>query len=153
MSATKRSGSEAVLRTLRSLPPRHFEQFLADVWQERQGWTTEVSPPGPDGGIDVLGRPPGGGPATALQAKRYDEGNKVVSATIQQSAALRLQEAAVDGVTVVTTSSFTQTAKERAEQLDVRLIDGGMLTELIERYDAYDILEWYAAGKPERWNP
>jgi restriction system protein len=140
-----------MLDTLRDLPPRHFEQLVADIWQERQAWTTEVMNEGPDKGLDVIGQPPGGGPKTAVQCKRYAAGNKVTSDQIQQYAALRQQWSDVQGVTVVTTSSFTRDAEELADRLDVKLIDGDDLVRLIHRYDAREILEWYAAGKPSEW--
>lgn len=143
--------SSDILPTLRSLPPRHFEQFVADVWQECQGWTTEVMDAGRDRGLDVIGEPPGGGPKTAVQCKRYAEGNKISSDQIQQYASLRQQWDDVTGVTVVTTSSFTKAAEELADRLDVKCIDGDDLVRLVRRYDAEEILAWYAEGKPESW--
>lgn len=145
------SASSERLSKLRNLPPRHFEQFVADVWQERQGWTTEVMDSGPDRGLDVIGESPGGGSKTAVQCKRYTKGVKVSSDQIQQYSALRQQWSDVNGVTIVTTSSFTRDAKEIAGRLDVKCIDGDDLVRLIYRYDAEEILEWYAEGKPETW--
>ena len=140
--------SSEILPTLRTLPPRHFEQFIADVWQERQGWNTEVMDAGPDRGLDVIGEPSRGGSKTAVQCKRYAEGNKVTSDKVQQYAALRQQWSDVEGVTIVTTSSFTRAAEELADRLDVKCIDGDDLVRLVRHYNAYDILEWYAEGKP-----
>jgi restriction endonuclease Mrr len=145
------SVSSDPLSTLRDLPPRHFEQFVADVWQECQGWSTEVMDQGPDRGLDVIGEPPGGGEKTAVQCKRYASGNKVTSSDVQQYAALRQQWEDVTGVTVVTTSSFTSNAEELADTLDVKCIDGERLVEIVRHYDATEILEWYAAGKPRDW--
>ena len=144
--------SSRILSSLRALPPRHFEQFIADVWQERQGWNTEVMDAGPDQGLDVIGEPPRGGSKTALQCKRYGEGNKITSNKIQQYAALRQQWSDVDAVTVVTTSSFTRNAEELADRLDVKCIDGEKLVRLVKSYDAQEILDWYAEGKPTRRN-
>lgn len=143
--------SSKIISTLRNLPPRHFEGFVADVWQERQGWTTEVMEAGPDKGLDVIGESPSGDSKTAVQCKRYAEGNKITSAQIQQYSALRQQWSDVSGVTVVTTSSFTRDAKELADRLDVKCIDGEDLVRLVCRYNAEEILEWYAEGKPETW--
>lgn len=142
--------SSKILSILRTLPPRHFEQFIADIWQERQGWNTEVMDAGPDQGLDVIGEPPGGGSKTAVQCKRYAEGNKVSSEKIQQYASLRQQWSDVDAVTIVTTSSFTRDAEELAGRLDVKCIDGDDLVRLVRRYDADEILEWYAEGKPKK---
>jgi restriction system protein len=143
--------SSELLSEMRSLSPRQFEQFIADVWQERQGWQTEVMDEGPDKGLDVIGQPPDGGPKTAVQCKRNAEGNKVTRPDIQQYAVLRQQWEDVGGVTVVTTSSFTTPAEELAERLEVKCLDGGDLIQLVTRYDATEILEWYAAGKPKDW--
>lgn len=141
--------SSKILPTLRDLKPRHFEQFIADVWQERQGWATEVMDAGPDRGLDVIGEPPGGGDKTALQCKRYAEGNKVSSNQIQQYSALRQQWSDVEGVTIVTTSSFTREAEEIANRLHVRCMDGDDLVRLVRQYDAIEILRWYAEGKSD----
>lgn len=143
--------SSDMLRTLRDLSPRHFEQFVADVWQERQGWNTEVMDEGRDRGLDVIGEPPNGGTKTAVQCKRNAAGNKVTSEQIQQYAALRQQWKDVQGVTIVSTSSFTRNAEELADRLDVNCIDGEDLVRLIRRYEAKEILDWYASGKPKTW--
>lgn len=139
------------LSKMHALSPRHFEQFVADVWQECQGWQTEVMPKGPDRGLDVIGQPPNGGKKTAVQCKRYAEGNKITSRHIQQYASLRQQRSDVSGVTIVTTSSFTADAEDLADRLDVRCLDGDSLVRLVEKYNARKILEWYAAGKPKDW--
>lgn len=140
--------SSEILQTLRDLPPRHFEQFVADVWQERQEWTTEVMDAGPDSGLDVIGEPPGGGPKTAVQCKRY-RNRKVTSRDIREYASLRMQWEDVQGVTLVTTSSFTRDARETAARVDVKCIDGDKLVSLIRNFNAEDILEWYTNDKPE----
>jgi len=148
---TAGSASSDTLPTLRGLPPRQFEQFVADVWQECQGWSTEVMDKGPDKGLDVIGQPPNGGAKTAVQCKRYEAGNKVTSRDVQQYAALRQQWEDIIGVTVVTTSSFTSNAQELGDSLDVKCINGEMLVKIVRQYDAAEILEWYAAGKPRGW--
>lgn len=147
---TVASTSSDIQETLRSLPPRHFEQFVADVWQERQGWATEVMDAGPDKGLDVIGQPPGGGPKTAVQCKRYAVGNKISSRQVQQYSALRNQWTDVGGVTIVTTSSFTKDAAELSERLNVKCIDGDDLARIVQRYDAIEIMNWYADGKPQQ---
>lgn len=144
--------SQGILKTMRGLDPVHFEQLLADIWQERQGWATKVTQASRDWGVDVVGQPPGGGPKTALQAKRYDGGNKVSSEEVQRCQALREQHPDVEGVTIVTTSSFTKPAQRIAERLDVKCIDGQQLVKIVRRSDATEIVEWYDAGKPRDWD-
>jgi len=140
--------SSEIRKTLQDLSPRYFEQFVADVWQEKQGWATEVMDKGPDKGLDVIGQPPNGGPKTAVQCKRYSVGNKITSRDVQQYAALRQQWDDVKGVTIVTTSSFTSDAEDLADRIRVKCIDGETLTRLIKKYDVVEILDWYDAGKP-----
>jgi hypothetical protein len=76
------------------------------------------------------------------------EGNKITSSDIQQYASLRQQWNDVSGVTVVTTSSYTRNARNRAQELDVNCINGEDIVKIIDRYDAQEILNWYAPGKP-----
>lgn len=143
--ASKRQRS---LVDIRRLCPRDFELLIADIWQECQGWDTEVTNRGADMGIDIYGRPPGGGALTAVQAKRYAAGRKVSAGGVQRSAALRQQFREIEGVTFVTTSSFTNPALEAARNLDVKCIDGDDLLRLIDRYHAQEIVDWYCSGKP-----
>lgn len=139
-----------ILNTLRNLDPRDFEHCIADIWQEKQGWATEVMDEGPDNGLDVMGQPPNRTVKTALQCKRYTQ-NKVTSPEVNQYAALRQRWVDVEGVTIVTTSGFTANAHKAAERLDVKCIDGEDLVELIEHWNGEEIVKWYAAGKPEVW--
>lgn len=138
------------LHEIRQLSPRDFELLIADIWQECQGWSTEVMDAGPDGGVDVIGWPPGGGTATAVQAKKNAAGNKVGRPKIQQYGALPNQYDEIGSVTVVTTSSFTESAETAAERLHVKFIDAGTLLEIIDEYQAHEIVEWYCEGKPRR---
>lgn len=142
----------SLLDDLRTLDPYHFEQLIADIWQECQGWSTEVTQASRDWGADIVGRPPGRNQLTIVQAKRYGESTSVTSEDIQQYSALRQHDDRVTGVTVVTTGFFTQPARDLAEHLDVRCINGDDLVELIDRYDAHDIVEWYLNGKPTGGN-
>lgn len=137
-----------LLPALRDLSPRQFEQLVADTWQEAKDWSTEVMPPGPDRGIDVLGNPPNGGPQTAFQVKRYGQANKVSSREVQQYASLTQMEENIENVTIVTTSSFTTNAREMAEDLGIKCINGPDLVQKIEHYNAEPVATWYLNGKP-----
>lgn len=136
------------LREIRQLSPRDFELLIADIWQECQGWTTEVTDPGVDGGIDVLGRAPGRQALTAVQAKLYQAGQKIGRPDVQKYGSLPSEYDQIRNVTIVTTSSFTDGAERAANRLNVRLIDGGTLLKIIDEYDAGAIVEWYCKGKP-----
>lgn len=143
-----------VLGDLLTLEPYHFEEFIADVWQERQGWQTEVTTASNDRGVDVMGQPPGRpNRKTAVQCKRNAPNNPVGRPKIQQYNSLKQTYNDVVSVTVVTTSYFTDNALSEADRLGVKCIDGEQLVELIDRYDAYEILDWYTAGKPKSGVP
>lgn len=125
----------ATVDEIGTLDPYEFESFVADVW-EAQGWDTEVMQASGDAGIDVIARRDTPVREThVIQAKYYSEGNKVGGPEIQQYAALKQQLPEADAVVVVTTSSFTRAAKQRAEELNVKLINGAQLKRLVERLD------------------
>jgi restriction system protein len=140
--------SSKLLAVLCSLSPRQFERFVAEIWEKHQGWNTEVSKEGADGGIDILGESPDGIKKTAVQCKKYRNKN-VSSSDVREYASISQRDEDIDGVTIITTSSFTQPARDEASKLGVRLFNGDKLLELIDEVDAYDALAWYAAGEPE----
>lgn len=128
---------------LQSMDDYDFEHFVADLW-ERMGWNTEVSTQSADRGIDVVATRNSPYQETALiQAKRYGPNTTVGSPDIQQYASLKHQRHGVDKVLVVTTNGFSGQAKELAEQLNVKLIDGDDLTELVDQLDAMGLVERY----------
>jgi hypothetical protein len=120
---------------LRSMEPEEFEHFVAELW-EQDGWDTNVTQQSKDAGVDIIAtRDSPVAQKAAIQVKRYAKSNRVGSADVQQYSALKRQEDA-DFVAVVTSSSFTKSAHERAEELNVRLVDSEDLTEKIHEEDA-----------------
>lgn len=133
----------ALKSRLQKMDDYEFEHFVADLWRE-MGWETEVSQASVDAGIDVI--------ATqdtpyhqkkVIQAKRYGDSTTVGGPDIQQYASLKQQVQNADSVVIVTTSSFTSSAESRARELNVKLVDGRGLVEMIEDLDAYDIVDDY----------
>lgn len=128
---------------LRQLEPYEFERFVADLWS-LQGWETTISQQSVDRGVDVV--------ATKdqpieqkhiLQVKRYSDGNTVGSQAIQQYSSLRQQEPGTDTVVIITTSEFTRQARELADQLNVKLVNGSELSRLISQVNAETLLSEY----------
>lgn len=120
-----------------------FEHFVADLW-EQQGWNTEVEQQSSDAGIDVRATKTTPYPQKQLiQAKRYGSSTKVGGPDIQQYASLRHQEEGVDSVVVVTSSSYTRSAKSRASDLNVKLVDGDDLVSMIHDLDAHHVVDRY----------
>lgn len=123
-----------------------FEHLVADLWQT-MGWETEVTDRSSDRGIDVVATKSYPYERKALlQAKRYGPDTSVGSPEVQQYDALRRQESKVDEVLVVTSGEFTRQARELAEELNVKLVDGERLAELLlepgneHLVDEYDVL-------------
>lgn len=128
---------------LQHLDSEDFENFLADLWEER-GWDTEVTPPSQDGGVDVVASRDLPLPLkVVIQAKRYGPTSNVSSTEIQQYSSLRRQEENVDAVAVITTGGFTEQAQQAAEALNVKLVDVDSLCELVEESNCYQLLEPY----------
>ena len=123
-------------RRLQRMDPYAFEEFVADVW-EYLGWETRtVGEPG-DRGIDVIATD--GDAKQLIQAKRYGPNTTVGSPEVQQYASLRLQEANVDLVTIVTTGEFSRQAEDLAPDLDVILVDGENLLGILDELEAYEV--------------
>ena len=136
--------STAELKTvLQQMDPYDFEHFVADLWH-RMGWQTEVSTAAMDKGVDVTARKQHPYEQTTLiQAKRYGPNTTVGSPDIQQYASLGQQYDGVDKVVVVTTNEFTGQARDLADRLNVKLINGDDLVSLVIEHDALDLVDDY----------
>lgn len=134
---------QRVKRRLQSMGNYDFEHFIADVWEE-MGWDTEVSQAAGDAGIDVIAtKETPYKQKKVIQAKRYGDNTTVGGPDVQQYASLRHQVEGADSVVIVTTSSFTSAAKERAEELNVKLVDGEDLVQLVEDLGADHLITKY----------
>lgn len=134
---------------LQSMDEYDFEHFVADLWEE-MGWDCEVSTGSNDKGIDVRARKTRPYDQKVLiQAKRYSDGNKVGSPEVQQYYSLKDQEENVDKVLIITTSSFSRNAKQLADSLNVKLIDGDDLVDLVDQEDANGLVTEYIDFEPE----
>lgn len=135
--------SDEILSRLQDMDEIRFERFVADLWEEL-GWETRVTQASADAGIDVVAEKKKPYPQKQLlQVKRYSPGTTVSSSDVQQYAALKQQKDDVDASVIVTTSSFSRDAEERGRELNVKLIDGEQLLEIIDDLDAYKLLEEY----------
>jgi transcription elongation factor Elf1 len=123
--------NESVLPELRQMDAYEFEQLVANVWEQR-GWDTTVTSGSADRGIDVIAKR--ASPIRQkqlIQAKRYAESNRIGAPDIQQYSSLKHQESNVDAVVVVTTSSFTSQAQQTATDLNVKLVSGRDLVDMM----------------------
>ena len=138
----------AILRRLmQGVDPYDFEHLVADLW-EALGYQTAVTQSSQDLGVDVVARQVTPVEQTVvIQAKRYGPNTKVGREEIQQYASLHRQERDADLVVVVTTGECTGPAEEAAEDLNVKLVNGDRLAELIEEYELYDVVVEHAGGE------
>jgi hypothetical protein len=138
---------------LQSMDDYEFEHLVADLWGE-MGWQTQVETQSMDAGVDV--RAVKSVPyeqKVLIQAKRYSGSNKVGGPDIQQYSALKNQEENVDKVVVVTTGEFTRSARRRANDLNVKLVDGDDLVDLLVEYDTDEIAREYLVDETEEPEP
>lgn len=130
--------TEELLTKLRSTDPYKFEHMMVQLLNQMGYKGTDgqslVTQKSNDGGIDgIINQDPLGLQTIYVQVKRYAENNVVGSPEIDSfSGALRRKRA--DRGVFITTSSFTSGAKEAAKQLNIALVDGEMLTNLMVQY-------------------
>lgn len=127
-----------VLKTLaRELKGHPFAGFVAHLL-ETMGYRTRLSPPGPDGGIDVLAHRDELGfepPIIKVQVKSVEDG--VGAPTVQ---ALYGNVAASEYGLLVTLGGFTTQARAFARSKpNLRLVDGEELVGLVlDHYEQFD---------------
>jgi hypothetical protein len=134
---------EQLLSQLREIDEYDFEYLVADVWELR-GWQTTVTTGSNDRGIDIIAKKSSPfNQKQLIQVKRYSAHNRIGSPDIQQYSSLRRQEDDVDAVVVVTSSSFTSQARQTADDLNVKLIEGNGLCEMILNLKSHEFLSDY----------
>lgn len=137
--------SADLLARIQQMDADGFEQFIADLW-ERRGWTTTVSQTRIGGGSDVTATKKAPDPKThVIRAKCYESDIIDDNTEIQQSVNLVSQEKGVDMVVIVTPHQSTSRVTDNAQAPNVKLVNGDGLVALIERLDAHDLVDDYAA--------
>ncbi|WMW26014.1 restriction endonuclease [Methanolobus sediminis] len=112
--------------------PQDFEVLLSRLFS-KMGYHTELTQYSRDKGIDLVIRIENFGLVHTwhVQAKRYS--NPVGVKDVREYSSIRYRDH-VDGVIIVTSSSFTKEAIEEAEQHNLKLIDGYLLVEMLNHY-------------------
>lgn len=105
--------------------PLSFEHFVADLLQKSKGGSTWVSPASGDFGVDIEHTTDEG--LFLGQVKCYQEDLAFDPIALVHSNMVKRN--AIGGY-VITTSSFTSSARKYAKGLDIVLIDGVKLVEL-----------------------
>jgi DNA-directed RNA polymerase subunit M/transcription elongation factor TFIIS len=127
---TELSLSEIKTR-LQQMGPYQFEKLVAEVW-ETQGFQTNVRKGSGDRGIDVEAQKSTPFDQRVLiQAKRYTGDNKLGSKDVREYATLYQQVDNVDTVAIVTTGDVTREAEILASDLNVKIVDGYDIAEMV----------------------
>ena len=113
----------------RHFTPDEFEYFIAYLFQEK-GFDVEVTPQSNDYGVDVIAEDEES--KIAIQVKRKKPGNTVGSKTVRETLGSMHKQNA-DKSILVTTSSFTNPAKEQSRDSPIQLWDREILREEIKK--------------------
>jgi restriction endonuclease Mrr len=131
--AAKRRRIEAMLHPDRVRDEIHFmsgpefERFMADLLRQK-GYEVEETPLSGDQGVDLI-LPDLDGKRVVIQLKRWTGpvGNKAIQATFAGMAHYQADEG-----WIITTSTFTKSARELARSTSVRLIDRDEFADWLE---------------------
>lgn len=106
-----------------------FEQLVGSAF-ESEGYDTRVTQATSDEGVDIWAH--NQGDRVAIQVKQFDTSNRVGRPTLQKLASHIAKDDA-DRVIVVTSSTFTKTAREYVNNFgqQIRLVDGTELVQML----------------------
>ncbi len=136
------------LEHMRTLSPIEFEHYVAWLYRQ-QGYIAEVTPTQRDGGIDIFLKRSiiDTRPCAAIQVKQYSDVNRVERQEIDQFFGA-FHGKATAGI-FVTSSAFTEWARERAGEKGITLIDGVGLMQLAQRHGLPDMYKSALEKSPE----
>lgn len=131
-----------LLERVLEMPPAFFEQLVVDLivamgyGGSRAGVAKSIGRTGDEGIDGVVNQDPLGLDVVYIQAKRYATERSVGRELVQQFTGALIGQGAHRGV-LVTTSSFTRTAREYAAKVPQRviLVDGDALTRLMVEHE------------------
>lgn len=122
---SRRRREEALTRSIAgvdALSGAEFEQWMAILMRRTAFTRVQVHGGAGDLGADIAARTPNGR-RLIVQCKRYRVGRTVGSPDVQKLAGTALAIHDAEVAAIVTTSYFTQQAKNLATRLDISLID------------------------------
>lgn len=111
--------------------PYGFEKYCSSLYK-KMGIQARTTPASNDGGYDILLNYPDGRNAV-VECKCFNKNHSVGRPLIQKLVGAN-QIVNADEMIFITTSSFTNSAVEYAEQCNVHLVDGIDLLRLIHKY-------------------
>jgi hypothetical protein len=126
---------ETLLDALHQLSPAAFEHLVADLLKAQGYEGVKIIGGANDRGVDILCRDTDGS-LIAVQCKRYDPNKpsgRVGAPVVQLLSAMALQRRAHRGI-LVTTATFTASARKQAYDFDIELINGEALVKQLSAH-------------------
>lgn len=133
LSESSRAPRYMDLNDLELVSGHEFEYILAEILSRVEGDATVTEASG-DQGVDVVWFCENA--TVGIQAKAYDNTNPVGNSAVQEiytGSVVRQSEYSIDTPAVVTTSRYTEGAKEAAESSDVILYGRGSLRRWLSK--------------------
>jgi tetratricopeptide (TPR) repeat protein len=125
-----------IRRKLHDLDQERFTEFVADLW-EAQGWSTTVFSTTNQVVYDIVAmRDEPEQRRLLLWTEHRGDDEQVGPRTIERCATARDSSQGADSATLVTNALLRTAAKQRADGLDVTVIDGSDLVELV-RFEGF----------------
>lgn len=120
------------INQLLNIDPYDFERLVAHLF-DKMGYNTRSTQQSRDGGVDIEISIDNFGLSHRwlVQAKRYS--GPVGVKEVREYGSLSYREN-VDGVIIVTTSSFTGEGRKEGAKHNLKLIEGPLLTEMLNHY-------------------
>jgi restriction system protein len=120
----------ATLDEMLALTPTEFEHLVAQLLRDQGYQRVQVTGQAGDLQADVTATSPDGR-STVVQCKRYTPRNRIGSPAIQSFAGMALLHHGAGLPMYVTTSSYTDPARQLARRHGIELIDGDQLVTVL----------------------
>jgi hypothetical protein len=121
---------EELIEALRGLAKTALTELVAEVWEHR-GWSTTVFSAATKAVYDVVATAEADDERVVLWAVHRPDGGALGATVLRRCATTRDSSQGADSATLVTTGSLTATARERAADLDVTVVDCEDLAEAV----------------------
>jgi HJR/Mrr/RecB family endonuclease len=143
------------ISSIHALSGQEFEHVIRALLTE-MGFQAELTAPTADGGIDLIAEldKPFIGGRYLFQCKRYSDGNMVGASEVRDFYGAVMADRAVKGI-FITTSDFTNQAKEFGAQSGLELVNISRLIQLLEEHGLmkYDLTQPRSMKPVETLNP
>lgn len=127
----------ALLPQLAAMQPTAFRELVADVWDAR-GWATTVFTTSGAAVYDVLGAHEGSGERLLLWTVQAPADERLDQGVIERCRTTLDRSQGATRATVVTIGTVEETTRNRAAELDVEVVDGETLCQLLAATDLLD---------------